>query len=238
MLNIRYTLLTLLYVSLTVPAHKLDMSIFDDSCYQPSDSSHLAKQFRQVAIEGDLARMRELISHADTNKDNIAFKMNDNSICFYNYAYHKSPLATAFRIAARKGDAAMIELLIQSGANVNDTWGCDQPHAGRTILVEAIESGSEQAVKMLLEHDARVEDFSELPVEFNRLEPKERNFMMLPYAIMIEAPIEIIELLIKYSKDLNKPTYYGDWTPYAIAAQYKNTQAMAALANAGANITI
>ena len=139
----------------------------------------------------------------------------------------------ALRIASKKGDTTLMQLLIKLGANVNDVVGRDWPHAGRTVLVEAIDSGSFEAVKLLLDSGADSEIQSEVPTNLNILNPRIRNFASLSYAIMANASIEIIELLIHYSKNLNISTDFYDWTPYKIAEFYKNSQAMAALSSTG-----
>ena len=141
---------------------------------------------------------------------------------------------SALRIASKKGDTTLMQKFIQLGADVNDVMGRDWPHAGRTLLVDAIDSGSYEAVKLLLDAGADSEIQSEVLTDLNILNPRIRNFASLSYAIMVNAPIEIIELLIHYSKNVNISTDYYNWTPYKIAAFYKNYQAMAALSRAGA----
>lgn len=141
----------------------------------------------------------------------------------------------ALRAAAKKGDVEKMKKYIYLGADVNNVDGCDWPHAGRAMLTEAIDSGSLEAVNLLLDYGATVESLSEVPYHLNKLEPKTRNVPQLSYAIMVGAPLEIIKLLIKFSKNLNASDPYLGWTPYKIAAFYKNDAAMAVLAKAGAD---
>ncbi|MDT8413651.1 MAG: hypothetical protein RQ875_14385 [Vicingaceae bacterium] len=141
----------------------------------------------------------------------------------------------ALRNAAKHGDIEKMESAILLGADINDCYGLSWPHAGRMILTEAIDSRSVEAVRFLLVSGAIVECFAEVPFHLNILEPKVRNFSQISYAIMVNAPIKIIELLIRYSKNLNITTDYYSWTPYKIAAFYKNYKVMALLEKAGAD---
>lgn len=141
----------------------------------------------------------------------------------------------ALREAAKKGDVKEMKKCIQLGADVNDCEGCSWPHAGRTVLVEAIDSGCLEAVELLLDSGAIVEQISDVPSEHNKLNPRTRNVPQLSYAIMVGAPLEVIALLIQHSEDVSLPDIYIGWTPYKIAAFYKNYEVMALLEKAGAD---
>lgn len=143
----------------------------------------------------------------------------------------KSPLMKA----AEKGDVQTMQVLIDQGADVNENEGMDQPHHGHYVLGYAINSGSAQAVKLLLESGAKVDTITDIDeFAFNRLEPNAR-VSHLGYAIMINAPIEVIDLLINQSKNLNFDHLSIGWTPYLIAKRYGNEKAAQALSNAGAD---
>lgn len=150
----------------------------------------------------------------------------------------KNPIymaTVALQNAAKKGDVKEMKKCLQLGADVNDCDGCSWPHAGRMVLTEAIDSGVTGAVKLLLDSGAEVERFAEVSYELNMLEPKVRNYPQLSYAIVVGASLEIIQLLIRYSNNLNIATDYYPWTPYKIAAFYKKYEVMALLEKAGAD---
>lgn len=146
----------------------------------------------------------------------------------------QSDLNAKLRNAAKNGDSQAIKQYLQDGADVNAYFERDFPRAGVTVLTEAINSGSADAVRTLLEHGAIVETFAATPD--NKLEPKSRNMPQLSYAIMVNAPTEIIKLLIQYSKDLNITDMAKlGWTPYKIALKYQRDDVMKLLELAGAD---
>lgn len=146
----------------------------------------------------------------------------------------QSELNSKLRNAARSGDVNAIKQYLQDGADANAYFERDFPHAGVTVLTEAINSGSADAVRTLLEQGAIVETFAAVPD--NKLEPKSRNMPQLSYAIMVKAPIEIINLLIQYSKDLNITDMSRlGWTPYKVALKYQRDDVMKQLELAGAD---
>lgn len=145
---------------------------------------------------------------------------------------------TNLRHAIKTGNIAHMQQCIEQGADVNDRDGCDWPHAGRTMLTDAIDNKSVEAVELLLRSGASVEEISDIPSEYNKLKPATRNVPQLSYAIIVNAPLEIIKLLIQYSKNIDAPDIYIGWTPYAIAQYYKHIQAMDLLSQAGANTDI
>lgn len=161
-----------------------------------------------------------------------------------DWTFDQTPVGKLTRMlqrAAQKGDVATMRECIELGANVNYSYDVDFPQLGRSILTEAIDSKSPEAVKLLLEHGANVETgcgwsswaiSDEIPWEL-----RTRYITQLSYAIVAEAPIETIKLLIQYSKDLNiiDPIHEIGWTPYKLAALYKNYEAMELLAQAGAH---
>ncbi len=164
-------------------------------------------------------------------KDLIRQGINVNEI---PSSYEKS----ALMIAAENANIEIMKELIKAKADVNYNEGCDWPRAGRTVLTYAIHSGSFDAVRILVEAGANVEVIADVPHEFNILKPSTRNVPHISYAIMVNASIKIIEILIQFSKNINKTDIYIGWTPYMIASYYKNTQAMAALSKAGADTNL
>ena len=143
----------------------------------------------------------------------------------------ESPLISA----TKKGDFQTMRLLIHEGADVNSREGTSWPHAGQSALSCSIDAKNYEAVQLLLESGARCEILVEVPCEHNFLKPRTRNLDHLSYAIMVNAPLSILNLLIAYSVDINAADPIGGWTPYTIAYFYKNELAMHALVEAGAH---
>ena len=146
------------------------------------------------------------------------------------------------RIAARAGDSLTMADCIFRGADVNDREGCTTCPV-KSVLSLAIDKASENneseykgfdAVKLLLDSGADIEALSDVPAECNKLEPKVSLFPPLSYAIMVDAPLKIISLLRWRGANVQRADIIGlGWTPYRIAALYKNYEVMEMLKAAG-----
>lgn len=191
--------------------------------------SQLSKvgQLKQACLQGSLINVQNLLKQK--------FNVDDpDSESYWDNAYNK----TALMIASENANIEIMKELIKAGAHVNHNEGMDWPRAGRTVLTYGIHSGSLEAVKLLLDSGVDIEAIADVPGHLNILKPATRNIPHLSYAIMVGSSIEIIELLIKHSKNLNLTDIYIGWTPYMIASFYKNFRAMEALAKAGADINL
>jgi ankyrin repeat protein len=152
--------------------------------------------------------------------------VNDQGSSFDDY----SPLM----IAARQGEIEIMEKLILAGANVNAQEGYDQPHVGTTVLYHAILSEKFEAVELLIDSGAEVNDY----VSGNFAPMYLRCLSLLSVAIGLRVPIEIIELLIKREADVNQIGWVCYFTPLMVAAYVGYTQAVEALLDAGADKNI
>ncbi len=155
---------------------------------------------------------------------------SQNITIIYPFAaelYIKIPLM----IATQKQDLISMQTLINAGADVNAIYGWDQPHCGKSVLACAIDTHSIDAVKLLLEAGACVETPADIPEKYFHISKALglRAFPLISYAIIVNAPIEIIELLIQHSKNLNATGPFDKnqkYTCYEIAQYCQNTQAM------------
>jgi ankyrin repeat protein len=130
---------------------------------------------------------------------------------------------------------------IKAGANVNAVAYRDQPHGGNPVLRYAIDSGSLEAVQILLEAKANPNDFTESPLlyrdEFHKANM--RNLSLLSHAINSGSPIAIIKELINNGAHLDgSPKIAGDWSPLMIAAFRANKEAVIVLLQAGADASV
>lgn len=140
--------------------------------------------------------------------------------------------------ASKKGDLARMRACLEAGADPIYWDGQDFPRPGKSTLSQAIDSGSIEAVKLLLDAGANVEIYSEIPYDLNLLDnPTSRGASQLGYAIAVGSSTEIIKLLVSYSKNLDKADLFtGHWTPYRIARFYERDDIATLLAEAGATV--
>ena len=145
---------------------------------------------------------------------------------------------TSLMKAALRADIPEMKKLIQAGADVNAVFARDFPHGGRPVLRYAISSKCLEAVQILLEAGANVNDFTESPLLYRRgqHEANMRNLSLLSHAVNSNAPISIIKELIKYGAHLDgTPKIAGDWSPLMIAAYRGYKEAVIILLQAGAD---
>jgi ankyrin repeat protein len=142
--------------------------------------------------------------------------------------------STPLLFAAREGDAESARLLIEAGANVNDTLP-----DGTTALIEAAYSGQGAVAKVLLEKGA---DPNNGEVGYTAL-----------HVAVLRGDLDLVKALLTHKADpnvvLTKATQTKrangheyemlapllGATPYMLAAQYLETEMMRVLATAGAN---
>lgn len=149
----------------------------------------------------------------------------------YWHDNEKTPLMKA----CQNADIANIKILIKEGENVNAAEGRDQPHGGYPVLRFAIDSGSLEAVQILLEAGANPNDFTSSHKAND--DCLARNLSLLCHAIDTYAPIKIIQALLDKGADAEGVTrcYGGDITALMIAAHRGYTEAAIALLTAGAD---
>lgn len=140
---------------------------------------------------------------------------------------------TALMIAAAQADLPIMQELINAGADVNECVGSDFPHPGITVLQFAINSGSVDAVNLLIKAGVQANGFAGEGLnlfEYGGSTPNVRVLTALMYAISRYASIEMIEALVAGGADVNKPDpVFGWWTPLMIAAYQGNKPAVAVL---------
>ncbi len=143
------------------------------------------------------------------------------------------PVEQCIKEAIQAGDIKDLHYYIAQRPDLDQQECHGQAHMGKTLLSYAINSRSVQAVAILLKAGACVEIQSDLPVQV-AAQLKTRFLPHLSYAIAVGASLEMIKILIKYSKDLNICDLYYDRTPYEIARYYKRADVMRVLEKAGA----
>ena len=119
-----------------------------------------------------------------------------------------------------------MKALINQNVNPSAVIFRDQPHAGKPVLRYAIDSRSAEAVQLLIDAGADVNDMTESQIIAGG-SANCRNITLLGYAIQQFAPLDVIQALILAPKiDLNKPAPCSDWTPLKIAKYYGNDEAV------------
>lgn len=132
--------------------------------------------------------------------------------------------------------AALVEMqrLIDAGEHVNAAAFRDQPRGGKPVLRYAIDSGSIEAVRLLLKAGATPDNFTsdhrEIPV---------RNLSLLLYAIAKQADILIIKELLLHGAALDgSPRLWSDWDALMVASYKGYTEAVKLLLDMDAPITM
>ncbi len=140
--------------------------------------------------------------------------------------------------ASAEANITEMQMLIKTGACVNDVAWRDQPHGGKPVLRYAIDSGSLRAVQILLEAGASPHNFTESPIikDGDDKRANVRNLSLLSHAINSGAPIAIIQELITHGAHIDgSPKIWGDWSALMVAAYRGNKEAVILLLQAGAD---
>lgn len=148
-------------------------------------------------------------------------------------------------------DAEVVNILVDAGANVNETCGRYFP------LLLAVENNNEQVVKILVDAGARVNEPCENPVDhcsFSLLYlavarnnekivkilidsgAKDDTSTLLSLAVQNNSE-QIVKMLIDAKQDVNSHSKYSE-SPVSLAAtcNHKNTKIIELLINAGAKV--
>ncbi len=102
---------------------------------------------------------------------------------------------TALTSAAKRGDARMVKILIDAGADLNA--------GGRPPLVWAAEEGSVEAVKCLLDHGAAAH---------------QESLNGALFSAAVRGPLEVVKLLLDRGADPNSAAGFAGYTPLMGAA--------------------
>lgn len=148
-----------------------------------------------------------------------------------SYGRNETPLGVAIRLS-RKGhhaDFEVIRKLLDYGCDPNGivthlTYG--EPDVKQTALLEAIDTGSKDLVKLLIDSGARVNHEAKLGLKRTPLQK----------AVEVDS-LEIVTLLLEVEADVNaRPAERGGATAFQLAAIRGNCIIAAKLLDYGANL--
>jgi ankyrin repeat protein len=189
---------------------------------------HMQNQEKKPLIaavrKGSVKEVQQLIESGANVNESTAEKIPDSGI-----DYGESPLM----IAAKKANLEIMKQLIDAQANVNFITSHDQPYWGRPVLAYAIDSGSVDAVRMLIEAGAKVDEFVDTDI---KVKPRVRIQPLLTYAITNRCSLEIIKALVEGGAGVNKYDAFEGWTPLMIAVVSGQTKVVDLLIEAGADV--
>jgi ankyrin repeat protein len=140
---------------------------------------------------------------------------------------------TALMVAARRADIPMMKTLIDAGAQVNYIANHDPSHQGRSALANALDSGSLDAVTVLIDAKVNINELVDIDIETR---PTVQAHTLLVYAIYKKSSLNIMRFIIDKGADVNKPDVVGGWTPLMIAAYFGLTDAVELLIKSGADL--
>lgn len=145
-------------------------------------------------------------------------------------------LDVKLREAVKNNNISSIRYLIHQGADVNYLYDdYFQKGIKRNILSDAIDSKSFDVVKLLLYAGASVANSINLLGDYRQIINKTGTscFLPLSYAIIIEAPISIIELLAEFQVSQKHGLYFNNklWYPCDVAKLCGNEQAITIIKN-------
>lgn len=133
----------------------------------------------------------------------------------------QSPQSGSLQLAARQGDSATIQALLDHGVDIN----VQDPHTRQTALLLAVQRGQVETVDMLLENGANP----------NIKGPR-------GYTPLIEAAtkgdVESAELLLQHGADPNATEDQSHWTALMMAAVRTDAAMVKLLVNYGADVNI
>jgi ankyrin repeat protein len=126
---------------------------------------------------------------------------------------------TALTSASKRGDAAVVEALIEAGADIHAAGG----FGGRTPLEWAAEEGSPETIACLLKHGAGKNPKSLQGALFNAA---------------VRGPVQAVKLLLESGAKPNGPAGFGGYTPLMGAAYSENVdlETVKLLLAAGADV--
>jgi ankyrin repeat protein len=125
---------------------------------------------------------------------------------------------TPLSLACQNGNAAIVELLLEHGADPNTTL-----RGGETVLMTAARTGKPGAVSALLKRGAEV----------NAKERRGQTALMWAAA---DGQAEVVELLIKAGADIHATLPDSGFTPFLFAVRDGRTDVVHALLKAGVDI--
>ena len=133
----------------------------------------------------------------------------------------RSPQFQTLLLAARQGESATIQALLDQGIDIN----VKDPHSGRTALWSAAEQGRIEAVKMLLE---------------NRANPNIKGPRGFPPLVEVAAKgdMQVAELLLQHGANPNATEDINEWTALMTAVSRTDAEFVKLLVNHGADVNI
>jgi ankyrin repeat protein len=134
----------------------------------------------------------------------------------------------ALRIAAREGQAEIVELLLNKGANIND-----RSRAGATALIFAIENEHKDVIDVLLKHNADIT----ISLQTNGIYHTKFNVVAGDMPLDVEIKLgrkDIVQILPDNNADINIQA--NGWNALRIAAREGQAEIVELLLHKGADI--
>ncbi len=201
-------------------------------CATPSSSfAAKAPSFAEATEKSDHATIRTLLKqHADVNAAQA------DGMTALHWAAHRDDPETAkllasasvavtnrfgvtpLSLACQNGSTAMVELLLERGADPNTVV-----RGGETVLMTAARTGKPGPVKALLARGAKVD-------------AKERRGQTALMWAAADGHAAVVELLLKAGADFRTPLPDSGFTPLFFAARGGRTDVVRALLKAGADV--
>lgn len=197
-----------------------------------SPSSAADSRLADAAEKSDHATIRTLLKqHADVDAS------QEDGMTALHWAAHRDDLETArllagasvavtnrfgvtpLSLACQNGSTAMVELLLERGADPNTLV-----RGGETVLMTAARTGQPGPVKALLARGAKVD-------------AKERRGQTALMWAAADGHAAVVELLLKAGADFRTPLPDSGFTPLFFAARAGRTEVARVLLKAGADVS-